>query len=99
MIIREAVQNAALHGRPRRIVIDLTYGGDELAILVSDDGIGFDTKFADVDRESHYGIAGMRERVDRMHGRIELMSAPGQGTVIHVRLRRALLVSAAAGRK
>jgi signal transduction histidine kinase len=93
MIIREAVYNAALHGKPRQIVIDLNHGDDELVIRISDDGIGFDSTTAGRHSESHYGIAGMRERVDRMNGRIELTSAPGLGTVVHVRLRRSFLTS------
>ena len=42
MVIREAVYNGALHGRPQRIQIKLVYTRDELSSSVSDDGSGFD---------------------------------------------------------
>ena len=42
MVIREAVYNGALHGRPQRIQIKLVYTRDELSSSVSDDGCGFD---------------------------------------------------------
>lgn len=99
MIIREAVYNAAMHGKPRRILVDLIYSGDELAISVTDDGVGFDPATTSADMETHYGIAGMKERAAGMNGRFQLTSAPGKGTAVQVRIRRNLLISAAAGEK
>jgi ligand-binding sensor domain-containing protein/two-component sensor histidine kinase len=94
MVIREAVYNAALHGRPNRIVITLTYRRDEILITIADDGTGFDPQAPTSDGKQHYGIAGMRERMEAVHGHLELKSEPGRGTTVLVRLGRHHLLAA-----
>ena len=57
-----------------------------LSLRVVDDGCGFDTEKAFFLGEGHYGLLGMRERVDRIGGEMALNSKPGQGTEILVRV-------------
>jgi signal transduction histidine kinase len=46
----------------------------------------------------HFGLAGMRERVEMAGGRYRLLSSPGGGTAIRVRLpRRRMLPSSRPG--
>lgn len=94
MVVREAVYNAALHGRPRHIRIKLVYTRDALSGSISDDGCGFEPSVAMAD--GHYGVAGMRERVERMGGRIEVASVPQTGTTVSFALARSHLQSSAA---
>jgi signal transduction histidine kinase len=94
MVVREAVYNAALHGHPGRIAITLSYHHDEVVITVADDGTGFDPQMDAGDGEPHYGIAGMRERMERIHGRLELSSIRGKGTTVIARLGRHHLLAA-----
>jgi ligand-binding sensor domain-containing protein/signal transduction histidine kinase len=96
MVIREAVYNGALHGHPRRIQIKLVYTRDELDSSVHDDGCGFDPKARRADGAQHYGIEGMRERVERMGGRISIVSTPERGTTVSFSVRRSHLQSPAA---
>jgi ligand-binding sensor domain-containing protein/signal transduction histidine kinase len=96
MVIREAVYNGALHGHPHRIQIKLVYTRDELDSSVHDDGCGFDPNTRRVEGAQHYGIAGMRERVERMGGRIRIVSAPERGTTVSFSVRRSYLQSPAA---
>jgi signal transduction histidine kinase len=96
MVIREAVYNGALHGRPRRIQIKLVYTRDELDSTVHDDGCGFDSTARKDEGAQHYGIEGMRERVERMGGRMSIVSAPEQGTTVSFSVRRSHLQSPAA---
>jgi signal transduction histidine kinase/streptogramin lyase len=96
MVIREAVYNGALHGHPRRIQIKLVYTRDELDSSVHDDGCGFDPNTRRAEGAQHYGIAGMRERVERMGGRINIVSAPERGTTVSFSVRRSYLQSPAA---
>ena len=44
----------------------------------------------------HYGIEGMRERVERMGGRIGIVSIPARGTTVSFSIRRSHLQSPAA---
>jgi ligand-binding sensor domain-containing protein/signal transduction histidine kinase len=96
MVIREAVYNGALHGHPRRIQIKLVYTRDELDSTVHDDGCGFDPTVRKAEGAQHYGIEGMRERVERMGGRISIVSAPKRGTTVSFSVRRSHLQSPAA---
>ena len=56
-------------------------------LRVRDDGVGFDaSNTAQLLREGHFGLAGMRERASLVDGSFEVGSIPGHGTVIEVRL-------------
>jgi ligand-binding sensor domain-containing protein/signal transduction histidine kinase len=91
MVIREAVYNAFLHGKPLHIWIDFTYSSEELEVTVRDDGSGFDPGNVPGDGQPHYGITGMQERVRSLNGRIEWLSVRGQGTTVHIIIRRSAL--------
>lgn len=88
MVAREAVYNAALHGHPQRIAITLAYDPDELRLIVDDNGTGFNPNLPNQDGRQHYGIAGMRERIERICGEIDLHSTEGKGTTVAVRVSR-----------
>jgi signal transduction histidine kinase/ligand-binding sensor domain-containing protein len=90
MVVREAVYNAALHAAPTQIDIVLHSLPDAITIEVTDNGIGFSPD--EPSQTLHYGIAGMRERVERLKGDFQLRSQPGQGTVLTARLRRNALL-------
>ena len=94
MVVREAVYNAGRHGRPRCITITLAYNHNEILLTIADDGIGFNPLALETDGSAHYGIAGMRERMERIHGRVEFRSKEGEGTTVLVRLGRAHLRAA-----
>lgn len=96
MVIREGVFNAVLHGRPSRVEIEIAYGRDDLQVVVRDNGAGFDPAAVARDGRAHYGIEGMRERVERLNGRIEWTSrtGTGHGTEVRFRIRRAALTPA-----
>jgi len=85
-IVQEALANVAKHAQARHARIALTVGADAVELHVSDDGVGFDPDAAAraADDGSHFGLIGMRERVEMSGGRWELRSSPGAGTSIHV---------------
>lgn len=87
MTVREAVYNSVQHSRSERVEMDLTTCGDEMVISVADNGCGFVIDGAETTVEGHYGIVGMRERVQRLGGQMELTSARGVGTRVQLRLR------------
>ena len=78
-VVQEALTNIARHARTTRASVTLTHDAERLVVEVSDRGCGFDLAEKLARRES-IGLAGMRERVHLLGGRIEFFSHPGQGT-------------------
>jgi len=83
-IFQEAMANAAKHAGAQTIQVELRYGNDSLALWVRDDGSGFDTEKIIPLGVGHYGLTGMRERAERIGGRMTLKSRVGEGTELLV---------------
>ena len=78
-IIRELVANAVNHGKARQIRIAGALDGQTVRISVKDDGIGFNPQ--DVSAlAGHFGLAGIRDRVRKLHATFEIDAEPGKGT-------------------
>ena len=64
----------------------LTFAPGSCTLTVADQGKGFELP-SDPDvlsREGHFGLANMRERANKVGGRIRVASAPGKGTRIEL---------------
>ncbi|GAA1505410.1 sensor histidine kinase [Agromyces terreus] len=86
-IAQGALANVLRHARATRAELTLSYLGDEVALDIVDDGIGFDpAEVAAADAGIRFGLRAMRERAEREGGTIELESGPGDGTAISVRI-------------
>jgi len=82
-IVQEGLANACRHSKSRRVQVQLVQQGDAVRIEVQDRGIGF--KPEDIE-ESHFGVAGIRERARLLGGSAAIDSEPGKGTRIVVEL-------------
>jgi signal transduction histidine kinase len=78
----EAVQNAAKHSGATRIRVVLDGRDEALALLVEDDGVGFDPATA----TAGTGLANLHDRVESAGGTLTTSTAPGGGTRIRARL-------------
>jgi signal transduction histidine kinase len=79
-VVQEALTNVIKHARAKNVSIVLARRGGLATAIVEDDGRGFDP---DAAREAEgIGLAGMRERMALVGGRLELESAPGAGTTL-----------------
>ena len=81
-IVQESLTNITRYARASQVDIDLSLRGNELWVQVQDDGCGFD--LAAAAKRKSFGLLGMRERAIALGGRVDVVSAPGQGTVINV---------------
>jgi ligand-binding sensor domain-containing protein/signal transduction histidine kinase len=86
MVAREAVNNAVHHGQPREVCIRVCFEPDVMRMQVLDDGCGFDLEEVLAAQTVHFGLVGMRERVERVGGRFAVSSAPGRGTQLSLEL-------------
>jgi signal transduction histidine kinase len=85
LIGREAIVNAVVHSRARRIETLLHFRAGELRLTIRDDGCGFDSNLS-ADSQDHWGLIGMRERADKLSARFEIVSARGIGTEVDLRV-------------
>jgi signal transduction histidine kinase len=77
----EAIRNAYMHSGASQLEVELIYAHD-LALSVSDNGIGIDPTIADKGKDGHFGLQGMRERAARIGGNLTLGSSSSSGTEI-----------------
>ncbi len=82
-IMQECLTNTAKHAQAKQTEVQLKYDGDLVSVTVSDDGVGFDTT---TPKHGHYGMTNMFERAKKFRGTVDLQSAPGAGTTVHVSL-------------
>ena len=75
--------NALKHADAKNIWVTVKPDGDEVAMELRDDGVGYDTSAPEP--EGHFGLTMMRERATVGGGSYTVASAPGQGTTITVR--------------
>jgi signal transduction histidine kinase len=85
-IAREALVNAYRHSGARRIEGVLEYSRKGIRMVIRDDGCGMDEVVVRSGREGHWGLAGMNERSERIAARLDVLSAPGAGTEIDLRV-------------
>lgn len=83
IIGREAMNNAATHGKPGRIRVALAYQADRVILVVEDDGIGFNLDEG-LSKKSHWGLTGIQERVQAFAGKLTIDAKEGIGARIEV---------------
>jgi signal transduction histidine kinase len=79
-VAQEALANVAKHAEASKVWLTLSYLDDVVLLDIRDDGIGFDPAASGHDG---YGLEGMRRRLRRVGGTLEVESAPGEGTAIN----------------
>jgi len=83
-VVQEALNNAVKHAAASRVGVRIVEDTDQVEVEVHDDGAGFKPGSGfNPAREGGFGLVGMRERVSLVGGRLEVESAPGEGTAVH----------------
>lgn len=83
-VVAESLVNITRHADAKHVLVNVEVQDDILTLVIKDDGRGFEP--SDVPESGHYGLIGMRERVNLVKGSIEVLSQPGAGTTIKVRI-------------
>jgi signal transduction histidine kinase/ligand-binding sensor domain-containing protein len=79
---REAIMNAFQHARATNIEVEVEYAASRLRMLVQDNGCGIDAQLLQSGKAGHWGLKGIRERAERIGGKLNLFSNPGAGTQV-----------------
>jgi two-component system NarL family sensor kinase len=86
---RELLANVVQHADATRVLVRLFAVGGEVGLVVEDDGKGFPPgDLAERLAEGHVGLASQRVRIEAAGGRMDVVSAPGEGTRVEIRVPR-----------
>ncbi len=88
-IIQEALTNVRKHARATRACVRVRTQDGWAEVSISDDGRGFDLELSAA-RDGHFGLQTMKERAESVGGTFEVVTAPGKGTTVQVRLPLAM---------
>ena len=81
-LVRESLSNSLRHSQADRVTIEIHGGDDRLALLISDNGIGFDPGAV----AWGLGLTNLRERATRAGGQISINSEAETGTTVRASL-------------
>ena len=84
--IQELLNNTVKHARASRVLVRLLNDGDEVSVLVEDDGVGFDAASRSVypSAAGGFGLFSIRERIGHLGGHMKIESRSGKGTRIRI---------------
>jgi signal transduction histidine kinase len=88
MVAGEALYNALRHGHPENVELVAEFDDDRCILRVKDDGRGFDPQALSASPNGHYGLIGIRERVERVGGKFSVHSRVGAGTELVMEVPR-----------
>ena len=84
-IIEECTNNAIKHSGGSVVFFELKkITNDNCIVIISDDGNGFDIEKVLSEKDRHFGLTILKERVNLLSGNIDIDSKPGKGTVIKI---------------
>lgn len=82
-VTQEAISNILRHSKATSFSIKLFQKDKVLTLMIEDNGIGIE---ASDSKKSSYGMTTMRERIEEMGGRFDVISFPNTGTRIEIRV-------------
>ncbi|WP_047308093.1 GAF domain-containing protein [Rhodopseudomonas palustris] len=84
-VLQEALTNVVRHAAACHVGVVLRLSGDQVTMIVEDDGRGFATAGLRQPAD-RLGLLGIRERLSLVGGSLELETAPGKGTTLYARV-------------
>jgi signal transduction histidine kinase len=75
-----------MHAGPTAVAVRLQFTRSAVTLEVQDNGCGFEPASACLAAAGHFGILGMRERMEQIGGSLEVTSVPEVGTTVIARL-------------
>lgn len=82
-IVQEALSNTLRHSKATMMEIKLHRPSELIRLSVKDNGVGF---LLDEQKHASYGLLSMKERVNEIGGSFNVITAPGKGTRIEIRV-------------
>lgn len=83
-IVQEVLSNAVRHAKATNVILQCSQNGSVFFINVEDNGSGFDASASQY--KNGLGLMNVKSRVDYMKGKMEIISAAGEGTAVNIEL-------------
>jgi PAS domain S-box-containing protein len=94
-IAQESLNNVLKHANASSVRMRLRFSSSETLVEIADDGIGYSVD--EVINGGGLGLSGMKERARKIGGKLEIDSAPGQGTTVRITITVKTAVPAGSG--
>jgi signal transduction histidine kinase len=85
-VIQESLTNVQKHAQANQTSVEVNFQRKKVRAIIKDDGIGFNVKKSQ--KEGHFGLQGMQERLDMIGGKMTIHSKPENGTEIIIIIPR-----------
>ena len=81
-VMQEALVNVEKHASARHVQVTLDIQPKEVTLEIRDDGRGFrlPQHLGSLLEQDHFGLVGLRERLELVRGSLQIFSSPGEGT-------------------
>src|ERR1700687_5006510 len=88
VLAREALMNVVRHARAHRVLVSLRYSGDQVDLVIQDDGVGASDQILKHYQESgtHFGMKRSRRQVEELGGTFDVGNGEESGLAIRVRV-------------
>jgi PAS domain S-box-containing protein len=83
-VVQESLTNIAKHAQASQVKVEISRDAEMLAVRIEDDGVGFATEAPR--KPGSLGLFGLRERASLLSGEATIVSTPGKGTTVQLRL-------------
>ncbi|MBK8989865.1 MAG: hypothetical protein IPM39_28020 [Chloroflexi bacterium] len=82
----KALTNIRKHAAATHVSVRLSLQPEQVLLSITDNGLGFivPERLGSLMEQNHFGLVGMRERVDLLNGTFQITSTPSQGTCLEV---------------
>lgn len=81
-LFQETLSNVEKHAQAKYVNVILDWGGDNLHVTISDDGVGFNPH--SLPGSTHFGLDIMRERIKKINGQLDIQSCVDTGTEVSI---------------
>lgn len=82
-VVQEGISNMLRHSKATVFSLKISQKQERVILLMEDNGIGFDITDK---KTSSYGISNMKERIEEIGGRLDIIAYPNKGTRYEIRV-------------
>lgn len=89
-IYQQSIHNVVRHAEATDVYVRFRWNADTIILEIEDNGKGFEVPrhWVELVRRDHFGLAGLAERMETVHGKLEVVSALGNGTLVRALVPR-----------